>query len=550
MLHRLLIQNYAIIQRQEITFDAGLSIITGETGAGKSILLGALSLVMGQRADSKVLYDKDRKAIVEATFVEYPDDLHDVLAEHELDQMEQMILRREILPSGKSRAFVNDTPVRLDVMQRLSSRLVDLHQQFESLEIQEATMQYQILDAFAGLTDKVAAYRAMYQTYQALNQKIDRLVEERRQSLQQRDYLTFQLEELNNAAVEPGQLEEWESDYRMLANASEIKGALSEAAGVLDGSDGAVTDRLRAVINTLRPHASDPRLQELTDRLVSLSVEAADLSQELFRQEEAIDPDPGQLATLESRIDTVRRLMMKHGVNTDEELAEVREAFSRQLADWEALGDDLQQTEHERDQTLERLKELAGEISAARHAQGTALSKVVIQLLRDLEMKHAVLNIDITPLDKPGPQGMDHVEFLFSANLGAEQLPIKKVASGGELSRLSLCIKSVVSRKMELPTLIFDEIDTGVSGQVALKMGKLLHDLSEAHQVIMITHSPQIASRAHDHFLVKKSDHQQRSIAEVIRLDQQGRILEIAKMLSGDPPTEAAVLNAKELINV
>ncbi|MDX1407767.1 MAG: AAA family ATPase, partial [Saprospiraceae bacterium] len=485
MLHRLFIQNYAIIEQQEIAFEAGLSIITGETGAGKSILLGALSLVMGQRADSKVLYHKEQKAVVEATFVDYPPALHSVLEAHDLDILDSMILRREILPSGKSRAFVNDTPVRLDLMQIVSGSLVDLHQQFESLEIQESSMQYEILDAFAGISDNVLAYRKTYRAYLDLNQRISQLEEQRRQAMQQRDYLEFQFEELQSANLEAGQLEEWESEYHLLSNATEIKRILSEGAEVLNGAESSVVDQLRLLVNALEPHLHEDSLRDIAGRMRSLSIEAEDLSQEMHRGLQAIDPDPAQQHALETRIDTVRRLMMKHGVTTDAELVDLQTSLAGQLEESDALDQDLEHAVKERDETLSALSVMAHEISQQRTTHAGELGQVVMDLLHDLEMKHAVLRVEVTPLDAPAMLGMDQVEFLFSANLGAEQMPIKKVASGGELSRLSLCIKSVVSQKMQLPTLIFDEIDTGVSGQVALKMGQLLHALAANHQVIM-----------------------------------------------------------------
>ena len=551
MLQRLFIQNYAIIELQEIEFSEGLSIITGETGAGKSILLGALSLVMGQRADSKVLYDNTQKGIVEATFTNYPRSLRTLLQAHDLDVQDDITMRREILSSGKSRAFINDTPVRLDVMQLFSGHLLDMHKQFESLEIQDSSMQYQVLDAFAEITKEVAQHRDRYQAYLGLKRRIAALTEQRSKALQERDYMEFQLEELQSADLSPGQLAQWETEYHLQDNAAIIKTMLSEGANALGAADTAVIEKIRQVLNSLDPHVQhNEDLKELSQRLRSLAIEAEDLSQLMFRHADGLDPNPGLLESLELKIDTIRRMLLKHGVNSDEELIEVRDALQQKLSEWDALNDDLEATEAARDADYTTLLSSAKAISKSRSSLAPSLAAEVTDLLHELEMKNATLSIDIDMLDEPDGSGIDQIEFLFSSNLGATQMPIRKVASGGELSRLSLCIKSIVSQKMQLPTLIFDEIDTGVSGQVALKMGELLKDLSQQHQVIMITHSPQIASRAQQHLMVSKHDRKHRSVAEVSVLDDHGRIHEIAKMLSGDPPSEAAVLNAKELMNV
>jgi DNA repair protein RecN (Recombination protein N) len=550
MLDRLYIQNYAIIEHQEIEFSGGLNIITGETGAGKSIMLGALALVLGARAESRALFDTSKKAIVEAQFGYYPKSLDRLLVQQDVDISDEIIMRREILPSGKSRAFINDTPVRLDFMRVVSSKLIDLHQQFESLEIQESAMQFEILDGFSELEPLILSYRALYSKHQALNAKVVRLEEERVRALQEKDYVEFQLNELLAALPEDGQFEKWEAEYVLQDNAEQIQASLFEGMHTIRESESSVVDIIRRIALSLSDVSqSSKKLETLVNRLESVTFELEDISTEMSSISAEVEPNPALKSELEEKIDAVRRLMLKHNTRSAEELNILANGLQDKLDNWQALNTDLEKGIAERSQTHSELLTIASEISHIRNENAIPFAREVNTMLLDLEMKNARFEVEVTDTSQLHTTGSDSVEFLFSSNLGADLQPVGKVASGGELSRLSLCIKSVVCQKMKLPTMIFDEIDTGVSGQVALKMGQLLRLLATDQQVIMITHSPQIAAHGQRHLKVSKRDLTERSIAEINLLEPSERVYEIAKMLSGDPPTDAAVTNAQELIN-
>jgi len=550
MLDRLYIQNYAIIDHQEIVFSSGLNIITGETGAGKSIMLGALALVLGARAESKVLFDNSKKAIVEAQFGNYPKILDELLVQHDVDISNEIIMRREILPSGKSRAFVNDTPVRLDFMRVISSKLIDLHQQFESLEIQESAMQFEILDGFSELDAQINLYKTLYAKLQALKAKVVRLEDQRAKALQEKDYIEFQLNELKTVLPEEGQIEKWEAEFLLQDNAEQIQSSLFEGFNLIRESDNSIIDSLRSVAASIADSAQSSKvLQSIVARLESVIFELEDISSEMTGIAGDVEPNPALKIELEGKIDSVRRLMLKHNVQTGAELDVLAQGLQHKLDSWEVLSTDLEKAIAERDHIESELVTLASDISQIRRSNAMPIAQEVNAMLLDLEMKNARFEVSVTDSGHLHSMGSDSVEFMFSSNLGVDLQPVGKVASGGELSRLSLCIKSVVCQKMKLPTMIFDEIDTGVSGQVALKMGQLLKLLSTGQQVIMITHSPQIAAHGNRHLRVSKRDLVERSIAEINLLEESERVYEIAKMLSGDPPTDAAVMNARELIN-
>ncbi len=550
MLDRLYIQNYAIIESQEIEFSGGLNVITGETGAGKSIMLGALALVLGARAESRVLFDTSKKAIVEAQFGNYPKALDQLLAQNDVDISDEVIMRREILPSGKSRAFVNDTPVRLDFMRLISSKLIDLHQQFESLEIQESAMQFEILDGFSELEPQIKTYKALYTKNLALNAKVVRLTTDRAKAIQEKDYIEFQLNELTTVMPEEGQIEKWEAEYEMQDNAEIIQASLFEGNHVINESENSIINAIRRIIGSLAEISQKSKdLLSLGNRLESVTFELEDISGEMLAISTQVEPNPSLKNELEDKLDAVRRLMLKHNVQSGEALQAIANEFQNTLDNWEALSSDLDRAIAERDHTKAELRTLASDISTIRIKNSIPFARETNDMLIELEMKNARFEIRVIDTGELNSIGSDSVDYLFSSNLGVELQPVNKVASGGELSRLSLCIKSVVCQKMKLPTMIFDEIDTGVSGQVALKMGQLLKHLATDQQVIMITHSPQIAAHGNRHLRVSKHDLTERSVAKIYLLEESERVYEIAKMLSGDPPTEAAVMNAKELIN-
>ena len=551
MLKRLVIRNYGIIADQELTFSNGLNIVTGETGAGKSIMLGALHLALGRRADTRMLFDKDSKLVVEATFGDVDDEINGILKEHDLDVETSLLMRREIATSGKSRAFINDTPVTLEVMQLISSYLIDLHEQFASLAIHNTNQQYAILDGFARNTSLAHDYREKYATYQILNRKIATLEADILQSKRERDFVEFELNELREAVPDEGVYNEWEEQFAFQDQAGEILSAVATAYEGLSNDENSIVTSIREILQQIERFGNvSEMLRQLTERLHSVTVEIEDISTALERISGDYNPDPALRDELEENINKVRRLFLKHGVQSIEGLHDLIDQLNSQFAHWATDEDALENAKLQAAEMESELNKIAAELSERRHANAELLASEVTGELVELEMKNARFHIAIENSGELGPHGLDRVEFLFAANLGGELMPVGKVASGGELSRLNLCIKSVVSQSVNLPTLVFDEIDAGVSGQVALKMGNLLKALSEDHQLIMVTHSPQIAARAQKHFKVAKKDLQDRSVAEIHELDQSEQIHEVAKMLSGDPPSEAAVLNAKQLIAI
>ncbi|WP_116124184.1 DNA repair protein RecN [Lewinella sp. IMCC34183] len=551
MIKRLHISNYAIIEELTLDFADGLSIITGETGAGKSIVLGALNLILGGRADTKTLFDDSQKCVIEGRFDIAAYDLKAFFAENDLDYDPELIIRREITPSGKSRAFVNDTPANLKVLQQLGAVLIDLHQQFDTLYINNSDFQLELLDALAGQGVAVTAYRADYQRLQAVRRKLNQLQEEQAQARREQEFLEFQVNELEQAALRPDEQEDLEGEQHRLSNAEEIKQITSGAFRYLTEDDESVTDRLLSISNKLMPLAAgDPKLREITDRFESIRLELEEVSSDLEAFGEDTDISPERLEEVEERLNVIYRLQTKHSVKTVAELIAIYTDLSGRLDHFSDLDGQINKLEKEREKLLADLQRQGLILRKERERIAPNFGKQVQTQLSDLSMPNAQLKVDFTPLPQPGPHGLDEVRFLFSANKGGKLQAIKDAASGGEMSRLALVTKSLVASAMELPTLIFDEIDAGVSGDVAQRMGRILTDLSKHHQVVVITHSPQVASRAHRHYFVYKTDKSDadRTITRVRELDRDERVRAIATMLSQNPPSESALKNAKELI--
>jgi DNA repair protein RecN (Recombination protein N) len=548
MLKSLSISNYVIITRTEMMFTPDLNMITGETGAGKSIILGALGLVLGRRADLQALFDPEQKAVIEAIFSDPDKQVELLLVASEIDPDPEVILRREISPTGRSRAFVNDTPVTLEVMSEIGSALVDIHQQFDTLELQQTREQYQILDAFCQIQVESAQYQREFATYTQLRIKLEELRKRQAEALKEKDYLTFQLSEFEHLPLEPGGLAEMESEFQLQSGAVEIQRSLHEVVEILDGEE-SLTNAIVQQVRTLTKLAQGTtRLTQFIERLQDLLDQSQDLGTELRHFAEELEPNPVRLQELEDKMNVINRVMLKHGAADEAELLQIRTQLESQLQTWSNLDDTIAGHEAELKRLAQSLGTQAKHISKARKSGAPKLSDLVSGALHDLSMKHAKLEIQVASSKTIHALGVDDIDFLFAPNLGSEPKPVKKIASGGELSRLNLCLKSAVSDQMQLPTLVFDEIDAGVSGDVAMRMGHKLKALSTRHQVIMITHSPQIAARAGHHLQVTKSDVDGRSIAIVKSLKKAERITEIAKMLSSDPPTKAAIQNAKTLI--
>ncbi len=549
MIQRILISNYALIESVEIQFSDQLTIITGETGAGKSILLGALGLVMGKRADSKVLFNLDKKCVVEAHFNIKNYTLKPFFEAHDIDYEEELIIRRELTPSGKSRAFVNDTPTTLNVLKALSNSLIDLHQQFDTQDINNVSFQLRMIDALAGNDKRLNKYTTLYKRYQTNRQHLKKLTEKQESANKELDFLHFQLEEFSTAGLTAGEQKALETEQKTLSSAEEIKSALTSAKQLLSESDYSILNQLAEITNSLNglSHLNDT-LKNLSERLNSTVFELEDLSNEIVNIEEKTEYNEERIAELTERLDLIYKLQTKHQVTTIEQLLDIQTAIQKQVTDAGDLYQEIETLQTVIDEQEDILYQQAEQLTEKRKAVIPKFEKSVQQLLKQLSMENAQLKVEVKELDSLINSGIDAINFLFSANAGGRLESIKQVASGGEMSRLALCTKSLVADAIPLPTLIYDEIDAGVSGNVALEMGNILNDLASRHQVISITHTPQIAGRADKHYLVYKETVNGKTNTNLKVLSKQEKITEIATMISGSPPTDAALSTAKELL--
>jgi len=550
MLTSLLIKNYAIIESVELHLNDGLIIITGETGAGKSIIVGALQLIMGKRADLKVLYDKNKKCIVEGVFNIKDDNLQATFAEYDLEYDDELIIRREISASGKSRAFINDTPTNLSVLAKVSSRLIDLHQQFDTLEIHEASHQIDVVDTMAGTHKQLAKYKSLYSKYQSCRKDLEEAERKIAEGEKELDYIKFQLEEFDTIELTAGEQEPLEQEMSTLENAEEIETILSQIVHRISESDQNLLDELQDQVKSLNQITKyNTELSSLSDRLIATREELQDIANDLEGINEQTEHNPEKLTEISQRLDVIYRLQRKHQVQSVDELIDIKEGLSKNYAAYADSDNYISNLKTELADSLAGATAEAAKISAKRQKIVPTVEKKIKAFLKELAMPHASLKIDLQPAKELSVYGMDKIEFLFSANQGSTPMPLKKVASGGELSRLNLSLKNLVADQMNLPTLIFDEIDIGISGEVAQRMGSILSDLGSKHQVIVITHSPQVASNADTHLLVYKRTANNSTHTAIKSLEHTDRVQEIAKMLSGDPPTKSAILNAEELIN-
>lgn len=549
MLKQLQIQNYAIIDEIGIDLSGKLNVITGETGAGKSILMGALSLILGERADTSVLMNREKKCFVEGIFsTENKKEVKSFLKDHDLDAEEELVIRREIGANGKSRAFVNDTPVNLDQLRGLSSLLVDLHQQFDTLALSESDFQRQVLDALAAHTVVLQEYQATYQRWLAAKKELNELQEQKSRFNKESDYNQFLFDELNEANFGEDELEKLDAELRLLENAEGIKSALSKVYFDLKESEQPVIQQLKSSINQLHAFSSyHADLPGILQRLQSAQIELQDIAGELTGIMDHVNDDPKRLEEINERLSAGYRLLKKHGLKTTGELLALRQELEKKLQAVLNIDESIAAREKETEKLFQLAKQQAAVISANRQAQVTVLETQVNQLLRQVGMPNARLKVQLQQANL-GLHGMDAIEFLFDANKSNRFEPIRKVASGGELSRLMLCIKSLVAQSIDLPTLIFDEIDTGISGEAAKQVGIILKELAKKRQVICITHQPQIAGKADAHYFVYKEIRGEMIKTNIRRLTKPERITTIAQMLSGEKPTAAAMENAKEMI--
>lgn len=551
MLKSLFIQNFVLIDNLDIAFDKGLSVITGETGAGKSIILGALSLVLGARADGKSIKKDSDKCIIEATFDVSLYNLEGFFLKNDLEYDEKnCILRRELHASGKSRAFVNDSPVSLAILKELGSRLIDIHSQHQNLLLGDNRFQLKVTDALAENDILLILYKKEYNHYQALRRELKELTEAAARSQQEEDYLRFQLEQLAEAGLKAGEQEELEQEQETLSHAEEIKGSLYKISLLLQGDEeaGAVQLIKNALSTAESVESYYPQAKELAERLRSAYIELDDLAGEADARKDDVEFNPERLEWVNDRLNEIYTLQQKHRVDTVEELIRIRQEFEEQV---EAIGSYGEQIEKVKGQLKESKRELiqqAGIISAQRQNAAKLISERLVAMITPLGMPNTRFVVQVTPKPEPDADGMDEVSFLFSANKNADLQPVAQTASGGEISRLMLCIKALIAGSTALPTIIFDEVDTGVSGDIADKMGDIMQDLGTKMQVLTITHLPQIAAKGREHYFVYKEDMAERTVTRIKKLAKDERVKEVARMLSGSALTNAAIANAKVLL--
>ena len=549
MLSHLVIKNYALIQNLEIQLSKKLNVVTGETGAGKSIMLGALGLLLGNRADTKVLLNPDEKCVTEGTFEIGDYKLKSTFENLELDYSPTTLLRREIAPGGKSRAFINDTPVTLDVLKSIGSRLMDIHSQHETLELGKRQFQLTLIDTFAQNQVLKSEYEIAWKDFKTKEAAYQYLIQESAKLRQESDYINFQLKELAQANFSENEQETLERDVKIGEHAEEIKGKLTQLVGLLKESDFSVSTVLmeaRGILNSLTSYSNE--YQNLFNRLESVRLELDDIAQEAEQLSDDVEFNPEQVTLSKERLDTLYRLMKKHQAATIQELLATQETFSRLASKTENLDQSIAQAEKEMKEAEQLVKKMATKLSKTRQESFEPITKQLIKYLKALGISQADIEITHQAI-APSTTGIDQIELNFSANKGIAPRPLAEVASGGEFSRLMFSIKYVMAEKTALPTLILDEIDSGVSGEIALSLGKMMKQMAAKHQLISISHLPQIAAKADEHFMVYKDLKSSKASSLIKKLDTDGRIEEIAKMIGGANPSAVARENARELID-
>ncbi len=549
MIHKLVIRNFAIIDYLEIDFSDKLTIITGETGAGKSILLGALGLIMGNRADHVSLYDPTLKCTVEGYFSIGNYDLKPFFEAHELDYEDELVLRREITPQGKSRAFINDTPVTLKILNQLSGSIIDLHLQFDTLDIHEISFQLRMLDALANNKAILKGYQHSFGEYQRKLKTLDELHTKNNSAAKEVEFLQFQLKEFRAADLRENEQDSLEQELLILNNAELIKRTATQVFRQLSDADVTIIDQLKEANKQISSLSKfNKGIAALSVRLENITEDLRDISADIETIADKTEFDAARANEIGERLNQIYKLLKKHQVNKVEDLLEIQSSLEQQLRQYKDLAKEIAALSEEIEDQKKELTKIANELSTNRKAVIPGFEEKIQQMLAQLAMEFARLQVSVKPLETLTATGSDQVEYLFAPNKGSKYLPIKEVASGGELSRLTLVTKSLVASAIPLPTLIFDEIDTGISGDIALRMGRVLQDLSSNHQVVAITHSPQIASKASSHYFVYKKELSDRTVTNVKLLSHDERIIAIAEMLSSKPPTPAAIENAKELL--
>lgn len=531
-------------------FNNGLTIITGETGAGKSILLGGLSLVLGKRADLSQVKNVDEKCIIEAAFDIATYDLKTLFKSLDLDYDVQTIIRREILPSGKSRAFINDTPTTLDSLQALSAYLIDIHSQHQTQQLMQDDYQFKVIDALAENSANIVVFGKRLNAYRSLQKSLETLKASKAEMIKEYDYNLFLVKELNEINLELVDVEDLESQYEQLNNVEVIGEKLGNARAILNTEDQGVIDQLNTVKQELHKISAFGKAYEsLLDRVSSVNIELDDILAELDNLEEHLSSDPQELEKVNAKLQIVNNLFQKHATNTVEELISIKAELESRISNTENLDGDISEKEQEIETLYKELSQLALEIHEKRAAVIPVLTKKLESILSDLGMPNAKFRIELKTVEHFAANGRDSIQFLFTANKGSNYNELKKSASGGELSRIMLAIKSILSEYMQLPSIMFDEIDTGVSGEISNKMGDIMKQMSSKMQVFTITHLPQIAAKGNTHFKVFKTDDDNVTHTQLKRLDEDERIVEIAQMLGGVNITESAMAHARQLLN-
>ncbi|PKW21022.1 DNA repair protein RecN [Flavobacterium lindanitolerans] len=550
MLTSLSIKNFALIEKLDIDFSENFSIITGETGAGKSILLGALGLVLGKRADLSSLKNKEEKCVIEAQFDIARYNLEPFFEANDLDFEKETIIRREILSSGKSRAFVNDSPVNLQELQELGEYLIDIHSQHQTQELSEENFQFDIIDSMAGNTSEIAAYKSLLKKYRSLKTNLTALQSKLQEASKEQDYNSFLLEELLAAKLKSGEQEELESVFEQLNNVELIKENLDRAVSIAEEEQFGVLHNLKEIKASLQKIASfSADYNSLFERITSASIELDDIVSELSQKAESLMSDPEQLELVNQKLQTIYNLQQKHQVKTVEELLLIQEDLDKKVISVDSLQQEIEQAEKEIAESESGLDTIAATISEKRQNAIPVLTEKLVAILELLGMPNVRFKIEVKLSDSYHANGKDDLQFLFAANKGSDFGLLKKTASGGEMSRIMLAVKSILAQYQKLPTIIFDEIDTGVSGEIAHKMGEIMKEMSKTMQVFAITHLPQIAAKGNTHFKVFKSVVGDQTQSELKLLSADERVIEIAQMLSGKDISDSAINHAKALLN-
>lgn len=550
MLTHLLIKNYALIEHLELTPDPALNIITGETGAGKSIMLGAIGLLLGGRADTKVLYNPAEKCVIEGTYDVSGYFIEHLFQEQDLDFSPTCLIRREISPSGKSRAFVNDTPVNLEALRRITGQLMDIHSQHDTLLLGSNEFQLQIIDTYAQNEVELRQYHTDYQEYRKKQQYYERLHTEAAQIRKESDYNQFLYDELEKARFQPDEQESMEQELNILENATEVRERLQMAHEYLDNPEQSVIGFLRNAVGSLNAISKiAPQYEQLRERAQSTYIELKDLASEIAYEQDNVEVDDARADEIRQRLSLMYQLLQKHQAKDLKELLQIQQQLEIKVSRVLNLDDDIAKAKASATKAQEKLQKTAEKLSQTRKKVLAPIEKEIQKYLLELGMPNAALSIRHLPIEV-SEDGIDDVDFLFSANKGIKPQQLKNVASGGEFSRLMMVIKYILAHKRRLPTIVFDEIDTGVSGEIAIKMGQMMREIAQGHQVISITHLHQIAAQGNTHYFVYKDNSSAKTVSKIKKLSFEERVLEIAQMIGGKKPSEAVLQNAREMLQV